>query len=272
MGPVTPLLMEQVRFGYGSDAVLDGVSLRVEAGEGVALLGANGVGKTTLTRLAMALRHPQAGRVVTVGRDTARLQPEDLADAVGYLFQHPEAQLFASSVRREVAFGPARLGWAEDRIAGAVEAVLDECGLTAESERHPYDLPAPIRRVVALAAALVAGPSLLLLDEPTAGLDRANCARVLSTLAARRAAGVAIVAVTHDFGFAAELLDRAVVLDRGGVSHDGSLTALLGSRPEFPAPPLLALARGLGLADVRPTVAALVPRLTSRSGPRTLQA
>jgi len=270
--PVTPLLMEGVRFGYGAEAVLDAVSLRVEASEGVALLGANGAGKTTLTRLAMALRHPQAGRIVTAGRDTARLRPEDLADVVGYLFQHPEAQLFAPSVRKEVAFGPGQLGWPEERIEGAVRTVLDELGLAAEGERHPYDLPAPIRRLVALAAALVAGPSLLLLDEPTAGLDRASRSRVIAALTARRRAGAAIVAVTHDVGFAAELLDRAVVLDQRTVSHDGSLMALLGSRPEFPAPPLLALARGLGLADVRPTVEELAPRLTSRSGPRTLQA
>lgn len=264
--------MEGVRFGYGAEPVLDGVSLCVGPGEGVALLGANGAGKTTLTRLAMALRHPQAGRVVTAGRDTARLKPEDLADVVGYLFQHPEAQLFAPSVRREVAFGPGRLGWADARTDGAVTSVLEELGLAGEAAQHPYDLPAPLRRVVALAAALVAGPSLLLLDEPTAGLDRATRGRVIAALTARRGGGTAIVAVTHDFGFAAELLDRAVVLDRRGISHDGPLTALLGGRPEFPAPPLLALARGLGLADVRPSPGAIAQRLTSRSGPRTLQA
>ena len=111
MDAMTPLVLESVRFGYGIEPVLEGVSLRVAAGEGVALLGVNGAGKTTLTRLAMALRHPSAGRVLTAGRDTAGRQPEDLADVAGYLFQHPEAQLFARTVHAEVAFGPERLGW-----------------------------------------------------------------------------------------------------------------------------------------------------------------
>ena len=271
MGAVTPLVMDGVRFAYGSEPVLDGVSLRIEAGEGVALLGANGAGKTTLTRLAMALRHPERGRVETAGRPTAGRRPEDLADVAGYLFQHPEAQLFAHTVRAEVAFGPERMAWEAPRIADAVAGVLAELGLEAHSARHPYDLPAPTRRLVALAAALVGAPSLLILDEPTAGLDRAARSRVAEVVRARRAAGTAILAVTHDLGFAAEVLDRAVVLGAKRVAMDGPLTDLLGRHPDFPAPPLLDLARRLGLDGVRPAIEALAPLLTSPSRPGTLQ-
>lgn len=270
MGAVTPLVLEGVRFGYGAGPVLDGVSLRLEVGEGVALLGANGAGKTTLTRLAMALRHPQAGRVSTCGRDTTGRKPEDLADVVGYLFQHPEAQLFAQTVRREVAFGPERLGWDAARLAIAVEAALDELGLGPHADTHPYDLPAPTRRLVALAAALVASPRLLILDEPTAGLDRASRARVAGALMVRRRAGTAVLAVTHDFSFAAEVLDWAVVLDGGRVTHNTALTDVLGRHPGFPAPPLLELARHLGITGVRASVNALAPLLTSRPETGTL--
>jgi energy-coupling factor transport system ATP-binding protein len=271
MGPLMPLRMRDVRFGYGSVPVLEGVSLEIGVGEGVALLGANGAGKTTLTRLAMALQHPEAGTVHTTGRDTSGCRPEDLADVAGYLFQHPEAQLFARTVRAEVAFGPARLGWSIDRIRSAVEGVLAELGLEAHAERHPYDLPGPTRRLVALAAALVGGPQLLLLDEPTAGLDRAARARVAAVVRARRATGVAVLAVTHDLGFAAGVLDRAVVLEGKRIADDLPITELLGHHAEFPAPPLLDLARQLGLDGVRPAVDVMAPLLTSRPKTRTLE-
>lgn len=271
MDAMMPLVLDSVRFGYGADLVLDGVSLQVAAGEGVALLGANGAGKTTLTRLAMALRHPGAGRVLTAGRDTAGRQPEDLADVAGYLFQHPEAQLFARTVHAEVAFGPERLGWHPVRIVTAVEGVLSELGLESLAARHPYDLPGPTRRLVALAAALVAAPRLLILDEPTAGLDRAARARVAEAVLARRAAGTAVLAVTHDLGFAAGVLDRAVVLEEKRIGRDLPISVLLGRHPGYPAPPLLEVARRLGLEDVRPTIAALAPLLTSHPETRTLE-
>jgi energy-coupling factor transporter ATP-binding protein EcfA2 len=267
-----PLVLESVRFGYGAGPVLDGISLQIAAGEGVALLGANGAGKTTLTRLAMALEHPGVGRVITAGRDTRGRRTEDLADVAGYLFQHPEAQLFARTVHAEVAFGPERLGWHPDRVRAAVNDVLGELGLERLADRHPYDLPGPTRRLVALAAALVAGPRLLILDEPTAGLDRAARARVADIVRVRRAAGVAVLAVTHDLGFAAGVLDRAIVLEGSRVSRDLMLLALLGHHPRFPAPPLLDLARRLGLERVAPTVQALSPLLTSHPETRTLEA
>jgi energy-coupling factor transporter ATP-binding protein EcfA2 len=268
---VTALALDGVRFGYGARPVLDGVSLRIGAGEGVALLGANGAGKTTLTRLAMGLRHPDQGRVTTAGRDTASRHPEDLADVAGYLFQHPESQLFARSVRAEVAFGPQQLGWEAGRVAEAVDRVLAELGLEALAGVHPYDLPTPTRRLVALAAALVCGPQLLILDEPTAGLDGGSRRRVSDVILARRAQGTAVLAVTHDLGFAAGTLDRALVLDGGHLAYDGPLPGLLGHDPRFPAPPLLALARRLHLGEVRPTVAALAPLLTSPPVSRTLE-
>ncbi len=272
MGALIPLVFDGVRFAYARDPVLDGVSLQIAEGEGVALLGANGAGKTTLTRLAMALLHPAAGRVITAGRDTAGRRPEDLAESVGYLFQHPEAQLFARSVRAEVAFGPERLGWSPARIDVAVDSILDELGLSDRADHHPYDLPQPTRRLVALAAALVADPRLLILDEPTAGLDRAARGRVAGVVLARRAAGTAVLAVTHDLAFAAGVLDRAVVLEGKRMALDLPIPELLGSHADFPAPPLMELARRLGLGGVRPAIESLAPLLTSHPKTGTLEA
>lgn len=270
MGSVTPLLLESVRFGYGTEPVLQGVSLRVEPGEGVALLGPNGAGKTTLTKLAMALCHPHQGRVETCRRTTTGRKPEDLADVAGYLFQHPETQLFARTVRAEVAFGPEQMGWLPARVIEAVARVLEELGLDAVAARHPYDLPGPSRRLVAFAAALVGSPLLLILDEPTAGLDRSARARVAQVVLSRRAAGTAVLAATHDLGFAAEVLDRAVVLGGKRITQDVPLAELLGRHPDYPAPPLLDLARRLGIEGVRASIEALAPVLTSYPEPRTL--
>lgn len=271
MEGVTPLAFEAVTFGYGREPVLEGVSLRLGAGEGVALLGANGAGKSTLTRLAMALLHPAQGRVTTANRPTTDRRPEDLADVAGYLFQQPESQLFAQTVRAEIAFGPERLGWSGDTVANAVDGVLAELGLAELADRHPYDLPTPVRRLVALGSALVGSPTLLILDEPTAGLDREGRRRVAEVVLARRAAGVAVLAVTHDPGFAAAALDRAVLLEEKAVAADLPLLDLLGRRDGYPAPPLLELARRLDLSPPRPTIAGLAPLLTSRTHRRTLE-
>ncbi len=271
MGAVASLVFDRVRFGYDAGWVLEEVSLRIEPGEGVALLGANGAGKTTLTRLAMALLHPGSGTVTTCGRTTATRRPEDLADVAGYLFQHPESQLFARTVRAEIAFGPEQRRWPAPQVRQAVEAVLTELGIEATADRHPYDLPGPVRRLVALGAALVGAPQLLLLDEPTAGLDRAGRRRVTEVVLARRSAGAAVLAVTHDLGFAAAALDRAVVLQAGRVAQDVPTLSLLGHHPDFPAPPLLNLARRLGLDGIRPSIPILAPLLTSPPRNRTLE-
>ncbi|MEO8226577.1 MAG: ABC transporter ATP-binding protein [Gemmatimonadota bacterium] len=247
---VPPLLLAGVSVVYAGapTPALRDVTLNVAPGEGVALLGPNGAGKTTLLRTAMALLRPTSGVVAVMGRDTRRLAPEDLADVAGYLFQYPEAQLFERTVREEIAFGPRQLGWAPDRIRDATATVLEELALTPTIDTHPYDLPAPRRRLVALAATLVSAPRLLLLDEPTTALDRAARELVARVVTRRRAAGVAVVAVTHDAGFATEALDRALVLEAGAIAADAPLEAVLGTSAGIPAlPPHAELARALHL-------------------------
>lgn len=245
---VTVLRATGVTFRYGAVTALAGADFEVRAGEAVGLLGPNGAGKSTLTRLAVALLQPVAGRVVTAGRDTRGRAPEGLADVCGYLFQRPEDQLFAPTVREEVRFTPRQLGWDRGRRESAVGAVVERLGLSGMADEHPYDLPRPLRRLVALASALVASPRLLVLDEPTAGLDRASRRLVAEVVREARGDGAGVLAVTHDPEFAVAALDRGVVLDAGTVVAAGPLDRLLG--PEGPAglplPPAAALARALG--------------------------
>ncbi len=233
---------------YGPVTALAGVDLEVRAGEAVGLFGPNGAGKSTLTRLAVALLQPSAGTVVTTGRDTRGRAPEGFADVCGYLFQRPEDQLFAATVRDEVAFTPRQLGWDRRRSEAAVGQVIERLGLAGVAGEHPYDLPRPRRRLVALASALVASPRLLVLDEPTAGLDRGSRRVVAEVVREARGDGAGVLAVTHDPEFAVAALERGVVLDAGRVVAAGPLARLLGAAGAagLPIPPAAALARALG--------------------------
>ena len=252
------LALQQVNFGYKSGPpILTETNLTVAAGDAVGLFGMNGAGKSTLLRLAMALEHPIGGVVRTLGEATAGRGPEDLAPRVGFLFPQPERQLFAASVRAECAVAPMLAGWEPDRIRAATSAVLAELDLLDVANEHPYDLPLPRRRLVALASILVTDPILLLLDEPTAGLDGASRERVVAVLRKRVAQGVAVLAITHDAAFAHEALDRGLLLSQGRIVHDGAVRDVLNDR-ELSRPAALAVALRLGLpsgADRRLDVA-----------------
>lgn len=248
---MTALRFRDVGFRYPGAArpALEALAFALAPGEAAGVFGANGAGKSTLLRLAMALLHPTAGTVEVLGEATDGRAPEDLAGPVALAFQQPEAQLFATTVRAELAFGPAQLGWPPARIAARSTEVLARLGLEEVAERHPYDLPLPQRRLVALGTALVTGPRLLLLDEPTAGLDRAHRALVATVVREACADGAAVLAVTHDPAFAAEALDRALTLDGGRLVADEPAERWLrdGSAGALPPPPAILVARGLGL-------------------------
>ena len=211
---------ESVSFGYASGSpVIDGVDLRVLEGERLALLGANGSGKSTLGRLLVGLLRPRQGRVRLAGRDPSRLPAADLARLAGYVFQDPEHQFLARTVRGEVELG-LRVG-----ELTAVPDLMEALGLPpgAFADRSPYALSGGEKRRLSLACVLVRRPRLLVLDEPTFGLDRANHEALVSLLSERVDAGAALLAATHDLRFAGALFPRAVVLDRGRVVLDGPI-------------------------------------------------
>ena len=216
------LRIEDVRHVYGEVEALRGVSLAVRDGESVALIGKNGAGKTTLTRLLVALIRPTAGHVAVGDWDVTLKRPDEMARRVGYVFQHADQQLFARTVREDVAFGPRRLG-----RHGPVTAVLEELALAPYADVHPYDVPAPLRKLVALAGVLAMEPGVLILDEPTAGLDRSQRELVVAALRRRSALGVTVLAVSHDLGFVAEIAERVLVMEGGRLAADRPARALL---------------------------------------------
>jgi len=227
-GPAA-VALRRVALGYGRTPVLRGLDLEVRPGEVLALMGRNGAGKTTLLRSLIGLHRPSAGSVAVLGRDAGCLHPAELARDIGYVPQHPGALLFADTLRAELAFTlKHRGGRGLDP-----DAVLASWGLTHAAERNPRDLSGGERERAALAAVLVGAPRVLLLDEPTRGLDYAR-KRALGALLRRLAGeGVAVLLATHDVELVAAVATRVVLLGDGGIIADGGPRAVLAGSLTF---------------------------------------
>lgn len=238
-------------FWYKQDApVLGGVSLTVPRGEFLALVGANGSGKTTLVKHLNGLLRPRRGQVRVSGQDTAPRTVGELAREVGYLFQHPEQQIFSPTVREEVAFGPRNLGLPPAEIKARVENALIRFDLGAVADRPPSILSYGLRRRVTLASLMAMDPPVLVLDEPTVGLDALGRRETFDWLSELHDQGRTILLVTHDMALAAEYADRVVALSQGQIIADG-LPADLFRQPDLLAraaltpPPLLTLIQAM---------------------------
>jgi len=257
--------LEGIRCGYGGDDVLRGVSLAMASGEAVALLGPNGAGKTTLARLLIGLVRPREGRVMVGDWEVGAKRPDEMAQRVGYAFQHADQQLFARTVREDVAFGPRCIGRSMDGITEA----LDELDLLRVAAVHPYDLPAPARKLVTLAGVLAMRPKVLVLDEPTAGFDRKRRDLVTVALQRRTAAGVTLLVVSHDLSFVAEVAERIVVLENGMIASDRPARELLRDAAGLAAmglkpPPAAAVGLALALPGAPVRIAECVAALSGR--------
>lgn len=208
--------------GIGKEALVS-VSLRIRAGEAVALIGPSGSGKTTLLSVAAGVVRPSTGVVTVAGRDVTRGKrswDRWLRATVGVAFQFPERGFFAATVREEVALTPSQLGWSEGAIHEAVGRSLALVGLDRSFEnRSPFRLSGGEKRRVALAAAVAHRPRLVLLDEPEVGMDLDGRQRVEELIHSLTSEGVAVVVATHDVGAAIRWADRCVLLNKGRVSE-----------------------------------------------------
>jgi energy-coupling factor transport system ATP-binding protein len=218
---VIELTVEGLVHDYpGGVRALNGVTLRVGAGESVALVGQNGSGKTTLVRHLNGLLRPTAGRVLVGGVDAAGRRVAELAAQVGLVFQDPDRQIFSGTVRAEVEFGARNVGRRGARLDTAVRESLAAVGLSGEEATNPYDLGGSRRKLLAVASVLAMGTPVLVLDEPTTGQDRNGVARIRDVVGQAHAAGRTVIAVSHDLRFVAETFDRVVVLRAGRIVLD----------------------------------------------------
>ena len=256
--PPLAIALDDVRFSYpGGVEALRSVSLRIEPGETVAIVGQNGSGKTTLVKQLNGLLRPTSGRVLLGGADSASEPISRIAELVGFVFQSPDDQLFERSVEREVSFGPRRMGLPADTLTRLVDQAIELAGLGSVRTTNPYDLDLSTRKLVGLTSVLATDPAVVVFDEPTTGQDGPGVARVGRIVDALREAGKSVVAITHDMEFAAAHFGRIVVMRRGEVAADGppstvfgpanlELLASTGLRP----PPAARVAAAMGIRTV----------------------
>jgi energy-coupling factor transport system ATP-binding protein len=255
------------RYPTGIEAVR-GVSLTLQPGSTVAILGQNGSGKTTLVKHLNGLLRPAEGRILLDGEPTDGQSIARLAGTVGFVFQNPDEQLFERSVEREVSFGPRNLGMAAVEIGPLVASSLAAVGLSDERATNPYDLDLSRRKLVALAGVLAMNPAILVLDEPTTGQDADGIERVGAVIAAMRSAGRTVVAVTHDMEFASASFERIIVMRDGVIVADGRPEAVFApanvellASTGLTQPPAARIAAQMGLEVVPLDVAGLLAAL-----------
>jgi energy-coupling factor transport system ATP-binding protein len=212
---------------------LEGADLTVRKGEFLAILGQNGSGKTTLVKHFNGLLEPTEG-TVRVGEDETREQGlRQLGQSVGYVFQNPDHQIFADTVADEVAFGPKIRGMEEGEIKERVEEALAAVGLEGRGEEDPFGLTKGERQRVAVASVLSVRPEVLILDEPTTGLDFAEQRSMMDLVKSLNEAGSTIIAVTHTMWVVAEYAHRAVVVRDGRVALQGTVREVFAEEDEL---------------------------------------
>ncbi len=222
------LKLENVSFAYDNGhEVLKDISLVLTEGEQVALIGANGVGKSTLLKLFVGLLSPQSGRVSVSGLTVEKANLVAVRRAAGYVFQDAESQLFLANVWEDVAFGPRNEGLVGEDLRRRVDEALSSVGLTALASEHVYRLSGGQKRLASIATVLALRPDSLLLDEPTLALDPRNRRAVIRALSALPCAKLI---ATHDLDFVLDACTRVLLMDDGRIVADGRPDELLRDR------------------------------------------
>lgn len=208
--------------------ILKGVSFTIGDGEFVAIAGTNGAGKSTAMRMMNGLLAPDEGEVLIDGAPTTSLRTSELARRVGFLFQNPDRQICCQTVREELLFGFKSQGRPQHEAEERVERVAKEFGLGLDDD--PFLLNRGSRQLLALASVVALEPPVLVLDEPTTGLDWLECNRVMEAIGRMHRAGATIVMVCHDMEVVADYAKRVIAMTAGQVVADGETFAVLRDR------------------------------------------
>jgi len=248
------IIAEDVHFFYTPNTpVLRGVSLEIKQGDFVCLLGQNGSGKTTLVKHFNAFLRPTKGRVYFKGMPVDEIGPVKMGRRIGLVFQNPDQMLFAANVFEEVAFGLRNYGIPEKDIPGKVSAALEAVGLSGKEEMDPFIMIKGERQKLAVACLLACEPEILILDEPTTGLDAKEQIAIMELLSKLNKAGHTIVIITHSVHIAASYARRVLLLDSGKIIADGATRDIFSkpdllSRTRLIAPPCVRLGCMYGLS------------------------
>jgi energy-coupling factor transport system ATP-binding protein len=218
---------QNVCAGYDGAPVLHDVSFTINKGDFVAFVGTNGAGKSTTMRLANGLLKPTSGRVLVDGVPTTELKTSQIARRVGFLFQNPDRQICCNTVREELLFGFVAQGRAGAQADSAVDAMCERFGFDPAAE--PFLLNRGARQLLALASIIVTEPDVVILDEPTTGLDFRECTAVMDVILAMNRAGTTVIMVCHDMEIVADYATRVIAMTAGRVVADGPCAQILRS-------------------------------------------
>ncbi len=214
---------------------IENISLRIPQGQFVGLLGHTGSGKSTFVQHLNALLQPTSGRVLLDGEDINRDKKSrrDVKWKVGLVFQYPEYQLFEETVYADIGFGPKNMGLGKEEIDERVREAASFVGVEPELfEKSPLELSGGQKRRIAIAGVIAMRPGVLILDEPTAGLDPAGCRQIMDNICRyQKETGATVLIVSHNMDDAARLCERLIVFDHGGVVMDGTPEEVF-SRPQ----------------------------------------
>jgi energy-coupling factor transport system ATP-binding protein len=208
-------------------SAINGVDLKINSGEFVAIMGENGAGKTTLVKHFNGLLKPTKGAVIVDNVDTRSVSVAKLSRKVGLIFQNPEDQFFCETVKDELAYGPKNFGFNEDEITKKVKWALDFMGISEYADTSPFALSGGEKKRVAIASVLVWDPEIIVLDEPTIGQDYRQKVKLRNFLLDLKRKGKAVIIVTHDVEFVAECSPRVILMSKGKIIADGSAKKIL---------------------------------------------
>lgn len=219
------LILDDIHFAYpDGNNVLEGLSLRAEAGESIGLVGANGAGKSTLLLLLMGILWPQKGRIEVLGQALDKRTVQQIRRQVGLVFQDSDDQLFCATVGEDVAFGPRNAGLDAAAVEQAVVSALEQTGVTALRDRAPYKLSGGEKRLAAISSVLSMDPAILIMDEPSSSLDPRARRNLIGLL--RRLPQTKLI-TSHDLDLVWDVCDRVIVLQGGRAIADGAAKTVL---------------------------------------------
>lgn len=221
----TMLEFKDVSFSYDTTANVQNLNVKVEKGDFIAIIGSNGAGKSTFSKLCNGLLTPTTGNVFVLNKNTRREKVSSLAKHIGFLFQNPDRQICCNTVKEEIAFSLRNNGIPEDEIKRRVKATLEEFGFEGKTE--PFNLSRGQRQRLCLACLIALNPEILILDEPTTGLDYKECMMMMNRIKQLNENGTTVIMVCHDMEVVLDFAKTVVVMNRGQILEQGETRKIL---------------------------------------------
>ena len=222
------LEFSNVGFSYNETANVHDLNVKVHKGDFISIIGSNGAGKSTFSKLTNGLLKPSVGDVLVLGENTKNQKVSALAKHIGFLFQNPDRQICCATVREEIAFSLRNNGIAEDEIKARVEKTLNEFGFDGDTE--PFNMSRGQRQRLCLACLIALNPEILILDEPTTGLDYRECMEMMNRIRELNASGTTVIMVCHDMEVVLDFAKTVIVMNRGEILGQGATREVLSNK------------------------------------------